>query len=568
MTNAAPASNGLTYRQTMTVLSGLLLGMFLAGLDQTVVATAARTIGDDLGGLDQQAWLTTAFLITSTITTLLYGKLSDIFGRKRLYMIAIALFIGGSALCGLATSMPMLAAFRAVQGLGAGGLMSLAFAIIGDIVPPRERAKYQGYFAATMALSSVLGPVVGGLFAGIPTLVGIDGWRWVFWVNLPIGLAALLIVAKTLHVDQAVKHPRVDYLGAALVAIAVVPALLVGEQGSEWGWASAAAIVCYVVAAAGAAGFIWRQIRMGTDALLPLGMFRSRAFSVPAGLAFALGLLQLGGVAILPLYLQISHAATPTESGLLMLPMVLGISGASVLSGIYTSKTGRYKILPILGMALLLVAYIGLVTVHTETPVLVIDIWMLLLGVGTGMAMNTTVLAMQNAVAPTQMGIAVASGTFFRNLGGTTGTAVLLSVLFSKALTAITASYTAAENTPAFQAAVNAHPEQAETLRAGLAGGLSDTSFLTGLDPALARPFIDGFAQAMNVTAIIGVVVAAAGFVLALFMREKPLSTKAGNALRAEAAVSDSKTGTATEIPLMGVESAAQNMARKKWEFD
>ena len=240
----------LTHRQIVTILIGLMMGMFLAALDQTIVATAIRTIADDLHGLNHQAWATTAYLITATIVTPLYGKLGDIYGRKRLFIIAISIFIFGSILCTFATSMFSLAAFRAVQGLGAGGLFSLALAIIGDIVPPRERAKYQGYFLAVFGTASVLGPVIGGFFAGQETILGIDGWRWVFLVNVPIGIAALAVVSKTLHLRHNRLDHRIDWAGAALLSVALVPLLLVAEQGREWGWVNSKSTACYVIGVA------------------------------------------------------------------------------------------------------------------------------------------------------------------------------------------------------------------------------------------------------------------------------------------------------------------------------
>jgi len=235
----------LSHRQILTILSGLMLGMFLASLDQTIVATAIKTIGNDLNGLSAQAWVTTAFLITSTIATPLFGKLSDIFGRKRLLMASIGIFVIGSAMCGLAQSMYELAAFRAFQGIGAGGIMPLALATIGDIIPPRERARYQGYMMAVFAGSSVLGPVLGGLLAGAPTIAGITGWRWIFYINVPVAAIALVVIARVLHVDNARKERRIDWAGSAALAIGLVPLLVVAEQGSGWGWASAAALLCY-----------------------------------------------------------------------------------------------------------------------------------------------------------------------------------------------------------------------------------------------------------------------------------------------------------------------------------
>ena len=257
MTAPAPAvSSGgdLSHKQIMTILSGLILGMFLAALDQTIVSTAIRTIGDDLNGLSVQAWVTTAFLITSTIATPLFGKLSDIYGRKPFFMLAITIFILGSALCGLAHSMYQLAAFRAFQGIGAGGLFPLALAIIGDIIPPRERARYQGYFMAVFATASVLGPVVGGFFAGTKSILGISGWRWIFYINVPIGILALIVVEAVLKLDHTRREHRIDWGGAAALVVGLVPLLIIAEQGRTWGWASGSAFVCYVLGVVGLIG--------------------------------------------------------------------------------------------------------------------------------------------------------------------------------------------------------------------------------------------------------------------------------------------------------------------------
>ena len=301
----------LTHRQIVTILIGLMMGMFLAALDQTIVATAIRTIADDLHGLNHQAWATTAYLITATIVTPLYGKLGDIYGRKRLFIIAISIFIFGSVLCTFATSMFSLAAFRAVQGLGAGGLFSLALAIIGDIVPPRERAKYQGYFLAVFGTASVLGPVIGGFFAGQETILGIDGWRWVFLVNVPIGIAALAVVSKTLHLRHNRLDHRIDWAGAALLSVALVPLLLVAEQGREWGWVDSKSTACYVIGVLGVIGFFWQEWRMKEEAILPLKMFTNKTVGVSSVASVLIGVAMFGGLAALPLYLQIVKGATP-----------------------------------------------------------------------------------------------------------------------------------------------------------------------------------------------------------------------------------------------------------------
>ena len=358
----------LTHKQIVTILIGLMMGMFLAALDQTIVATAIRTIADDLKGLDEQAWATTAYLITSTIVTPLYGKLSDIYGRKPFFITAISIFIFGSVLCTFADTMAQLAAFRAVQGLGAGGLFSLALAIIGDIVPPRERAKYQGYFLAVFGTSSVLGPVIGGFFAGTDSIMGIDGWRWVFLVNVPIGAAALAVVSKTLHLHHTRLDHRIDWWGAAALSTALVPLLLVLEQGREWGWTSTASLTCFTIGGAGAVAFFVIERVMGEEAILPLGLFRIRTVGVASIASVLIGIAMFGGLASLPLYLQIVKGATPTEAGLLLLPMTLGIMAGSIGSGVAISKTGRYRHFPIVGAALLTLSLFVLHYVKAETP--------------------------------------------------------------------------------------------------------------------------------------------------------------------------------------------------------
>src|ERR1700685_2240978 len=247
----SPSDGALTHRQILTILSGLVLGMFLAALDQTIVSTAIKTIGNDLHDLTAQAWVTTAFLITSTITAPLFGKLSDISGRKRLFMLAIVIFVAGSALCGLATSMYELAAFRAFQGIGAGGIMPLALAVIGDIIPPRERARYQGYMMAVFASASVLGPVLGGLLSGTDSFLGAAGWRWIFYINVPIAAVALLVITKVLKLDYVRRERRIDWWGSLMLVVGLVPLLVVAEQGQSWGWTSLSSFICYFLAVGG-----------------------------------------------------------------------------------------------------------------------------------------------------------------------------------------------------------------------------------------------------------------------------------------------------------------------------
>jgi EmrB/QacA subfamily drug resistance transporter len=525
----------LSHRQILTILYGLMLGMFLAALDQTIVSTAIKTIGNDLNGLSAQAWVTTAFLITSTIAAPMFGKLSDMYGRKRLFMLAIIIFVAGSALCGLSRSMYELAGFRAFQGIGAGGIMPLALAIIGDIIPPRQRARYQGYMMATFASSSVLGPVLGGLLAGATTVLGVSGWRWIFYINVPIAIVALVVVSRVLKLDQVRRQRRVDWLGSVALAVGLVPLLVVAEQGQSWGWASAGSLLCYLLGAAGLAGFVWVEHRMGDDALLPLRLFRSRTFSVASAQVAIIGMAMFGGLSVLPLYLQIVKGASPARSGLLLLPLVGGLMVASLAAGQFTARTGRYKIFPVIGTVLMVIGMSLLVTLGPDSPIWHTDVFMLVFGVGLGMNMQSLVLAMQNSVPARDMGVASASSTFFRSVGGTLGTAIFLSILFSVAGRKISAAYTAAAHSPAYTAAARANPGQLATLKSHLAGGLDDTSFLGGLARALARPFYAGFTSAADVVFAVVAVLLLGAVVLSIFLKEVPLRAMSGNQARAAA---------------------------------
>jgi len=524
---------GLSHKQIMTILSALLLGMFLAALDQTVVSTAIRTIGDDLHGLSVQAWVTTAFLISSTISTPLFGKLSDIYGRKPFYMLAITIFITGSALCGIAQSMYELAAFRAFQGIGAGGIMPLALAIIGDIIPPRQRAKYQGYFMAVFAMSSVLGPVVGGFFAGAGNILGVTGWRWIFYINVPIGIFALFVVARVLRLDHTRRDHRIDWNGAAALVVALVPLLIIAEQGRTWGWSSTSAFICYVLGVIGIGAFLRIEARMGDEALLPLRLFRRGPFAVGSAQATIVGMGMFGGIAAIPLYLQIVKGASPTKAGLLLLPMIGGMMIASLASGQFTMRTGRYKIFPVVGSVFMVIGMMLMTQIGADTALWQTDIFMAIFGMGLGMNMQSIVLAMQNAVDPRDMGVATSAVTFFRQVGGSLGTAIFLSILFSNATSNIATQYAKAQTNPAFQAAAAAHPDQVRALHAG--GSLNDTAFVSGLDKTLAHPFLVGFSNAMDLVFLVGGLVLVLGFVFSLMLKEVPLRTMSGQQARAAA---------------------------------
>jgi len=514
-----------------------MLGMFLAALDQTIVATSMRVIADDLDGFSLQAWATTAFLITSTISTPLYGKLSDIYGRKPFFLTAIAVFIVGSALCGIAQTMYQLAAFRAVQGIGAGGLFSLALAILGDIVPPRERARYQGFFLATFGTASVIGPIVGGFFAGASSILGVAGWRWIFWINVPIALIALVVVTKVLHVPHARQDHRIDWPGALSLIVCLVPLLIVAEQGRLWGWGSARALTCYAVGVVGLAAFLFWERRYGEEALLPLRLFRGRTFAISSASSTIIGMGMLGGLLLLPLYLQIVRGSSPTRAGLELIPLVVGIMVGSIVSGQVIARTGRYRLLPIAGTALFTASLFLFAFVGADTPLWQIMLVMVLLGLGLGGTMQPTVLAVQNAASPREIGVSTSAVTFFRSMGGTIGAAVFLSILFTLVPDRIRSAYTAAAATPQFQEAVSNDPGQARLLAEASAGGgaaLDNTSFLTQLAAPLAHPFKVGFSESMNMAFLVAALIMLLGLLVIWFLPELPLRT--GSAAQERAA--------------------------------
>ncbi|GAA4611801.1 MDR family MFS transporter [Saccharopolyspora hordei] len=517
----------LSQRQIMTVLVGLLMGLFLGALDQTIVSSAIRVIADELHGQTAQAWITTAYLITSTISTPLYGKLSDIYGRKPLYLTAISLFLAGSLLCGLAGSIYQLAAFRAVQGLGAGGLMSLGLTIVSDMVPPRERGRYQGYFMAVFGIASVIGPVIGGLFAGMDTFLGVDGWRWVFLVNLPFGLVAVAVVAKVLNVvSERVQH-RVDYLGAAALVVTLVPLLTVAEQGREWGWGSTLSLTMYGIGALGLVLFLLAERRMGAEALLPLRLFRLPSFRLGNTLNFLVGIGMFGGLTTVPLYLQIVKGLDPTQAGLMLLPMSLGIGSTSGMVGKVVARTGRLKPFPIIGTALMAVSLFLLSRIGVDSSLVTLGLITFVMGAGLGMLMQTLTLVVQTDASQGDLGVATGSVNLFRQTGGTVGAATLLSILFSTVGDNIGTAMRAAASSPEFLAALKDPAVRndpvtrpyLEAVRDGQPMDLNDTSFLHHLDPRLAHPVLEGFADSMSTVFITGGCVMVVAFALTWLLR-------------------------------------------------
>jgi EmrB/QacA subfamily drug resistance transporter len=515
-------------------------GMFLSALDQSVVSTAMRTIADDLQGLQLQAWVTTAYLITSTVSTPIYGKLGDIFGRRRMFMIAITIFVIGSITAGFATTMIELASYRALQGLGAGGLFALALTILADIVPPRERARYQGIFLAVFGTSSVIGPLVGGGFAGVNQILWIDGWRWIFLINLPIGLVAMFMVYKFLHVPHFAKPSKIDWVGAVTIVVGVVPILLVAEQGREWGWGSSLTLGLLAVGVMGIAAFIFTEWKMKEAALLPLHIFKSSTFTTTTILGVIIGLGMFGGLIILPLILQIVYGANPTEAGLLMIPMVIGLAGASTISGRITSKTGKYKIFMVIGSGLTVMAYLYLSQISVDWEIWQVSVGMVLLGLGIGQLLQTLTISSQNAVEAKDIGVATSSSTFFRQMGGTLGVAGFLSILFSSVTDKTAQVLEGIKQVVLLKPELLDNPNNQLILSqdASSLGTMisTDSSFLEIISPELAYPIRQAFAEASAEVFFAASFVVVLGFVVSFFVKELELRTKSGVQEMAEGA--------------------------------
>ena len=517
--NVAPKT--LTHKEIMFVLSGLMVGMLLAALDQTIVSTALKRIVEDFDGLTHYTWVVTAYLLTSTASTPLYGKISDLYGRRPVFQFAIITFLIGSFAAGAATSMTQLIAFRAIQGLGAGGLMSLTFVIIGDIISPRERGKYQGYFGGVWGLSSVAGPLLGGYFSDHAQILGVTGWRWIFYINLPFGIAALIITSMSLHIPKVKREHSIDYLGALLL-VSGVSALLLGISvyGPQDGWQASKTLLTLAAALVLILLFIFQESR-AKEPILPLTLFKNHTFSVTSVMAFIIGAGMFGAIIMLPLYLQVVKGDSATSAGLKLIPFMIGIVSMSIVSGKMITKHGHYKRFPIIGLALMTVGLAMLSTLTESTPFWQLSIYSILIGAGLGFSMQTIVIALQNAVDFKDLGVATSANTFFRSIGATMGVALFGTVYASRLAHNLPIEIEKLRvSNPA--ALVGATPEKFEALK-------ENTAVLQTFSPELQVGIINAFVNSFHIVFLTAVPVTVIGFFIAFMLRETPLRTGAGH---------------------------------------
>ena len=498
-------SGRLTGTALRTVFIALMLGMFLAALDQTIVSVALPTIVGDLGGLSHLSWVVTSYLLASTVSTPIYGKLGDMYGRKPVFLVAILIFLAGSMLAGLSQSMAELIGFRALQGIGAGGLMVGAQAIIADIVPPRERGRYMGLIGSVFAIASVAGPLLGGF------LVTNLSWRWVFYVNLPVGILAVLIVSTRLHLHTPHTRHRIDYLGAALLSGGVGALILLATWGgTEYAWGSNEIIGLGIVGVGLLVVFVWWE-RRAPEPILPLQLFRSRIFSVANAMGFTIGMAMFGAIIFIPLFLQIVYGVSAKSSGLRTIPLMAGLLVTAVLSGRLISRIGRYRPFPIAGTAVLVVGMFLLSRLGVDTPPWVASAYMVVVGVGLGLVMQVLVLVVQNDARPQEIGVATSSATFFRSMGGAFGVA-LFGTIFASRLS---------DQLAGLPRVVTAH----------LGSGVQLNPVQIDQLPARIHDVVlHAFAHSLNGVFLFGTALALVPFVLSWFLKEVPLRTTVARA--------------------------------------